>query len=386
MFQNDSHINSDDLSGKTDGFQIKKNENTYYCECCISRFDRKYDYKIHMLSKKHMKNSGNYKDTDTKYSCIHCNFYSNKKQAYDGHIITVRHLKNVELVENCIETPRTYNCPNCSKKYFNYNGFYSHKVKCSQVVKEEVILEKEKEEPVPKPAIEKDVNYIELVNKLLIENQELRNFIIEQAKEDRMKHNELMNNQTAMMNKMIEMSKTTMSNSMNNSNNNSNNKFSINMFLNEQCKDAINFSEFIENIEVSHEDLENNAKLGFVQGISKIFIDNLKQLGLYERPIHCTDLKRETMYIRDDDKWDKQEDDTKVQTAIRNISYRGMRTLNEWKEKNPDYQDINSEFSDKCMLISKNTIAGYNTDTYYPKVVKLISKEVVLDKQDIINT
>jgi hypothetical protein len=156
------------------------------------------------------------------------------------------------------------------------------------------------------------------------------------------------------------------------------------MFLNEQCKDAINFSEFIENIEVSHEDLENNARLGFVQGISKIFIDNLKQLGLYERPIHCTDIKRETMYIRDDDKWDKQEDDTKVQTAIRNISYRGMRTLNEWKENNPEYQDINSEFSDKCMLISQNTIAGYNSDTYYPKVVKLISKEVIIDKQDIV--
>jgi len=382
MFQNDSHINSDGLNGKTDGFQIKKNENTYYCECCISRFDRKYDYKIHMLSKKHMKNNGNYKDTDTKYSCIHCNFYSNKKQAYDAHIITVRHLKNVELVENCIETPRTYNCPNCTKKYFNYNGFYSHKVKCSHIVKEEVILEKEKEEPpVPKPTIERDVNYIELVNKLLIENQELRNFIIEQAKEDRTKHNELLSNQTAMMNKIIEMSKTTMNNSMNNSNN----KFNINMFLNEQCKDAINFSEFIENIEVSHKDLENNAKLGFVEGISKIFIDNLKQLGLYERPIHCTDLKRETMYIRDDDKWDKQNDDKKVQTAIRNISYRGMRTLNEWKEKNPDYQDINSEFSDKCLLISQNTIAGYNSDMYYPKVVKIISKEVVIDRQDIVN-
>jgi len=387
MFQNDSHINSDELNGKTSDSHIEKNENTvdtYYCECCISRFDRKYDYKIHMLSKKHLKNCGNYKDTNTKYSCIHCNFYSNKKSAYDAHLITSRHIKNSDLVENSIESPRTYNCPNCTKKYFNYNGFYSHKVKCSQIVKEEPIIEKPIIES-PKPTLEQqDVNYIELVNKLLIENQELRNFIIEQAKEDRNKHNELMNNQTVMMNKMIEMSKASMSNSMNNSNNNSNNKFNINMFLNEQCKDAINFSEFIENIEVSHEDLENNARLGFVQGISKIFIDNLKQLGLYERPIHCTDIKRETMYIRDDDKWDKQEDDTKVQTAIRNISYRGMRTLNEWKENNPEYQDINSEFSDKCMLISQNTIAGYNSDTYYPKVVKLISKEVVIDKQDIV--
>ena len=394
MFQPENQTKQNVLSGKTSEIHIQKNENTadtYYCECCISRFDRKYDYKVHLLSKKHLKNSGDYKDTNTKYSCIHCNFYSNKKSAYDSHILTSRHLRNSELVANSVETARTYSCPNCTKKYFNYNGFYSHKVKCSQIVKEEEpIIENQTPivEPIAEPVVEPDntVNYIELVNKLLIENQELRNFIIEQAKEDRNKHNELMNNQTAMMNKMIEMSKTTMSNSMNNSNNNSNNKFNINMFLNEQCKDAINFSEFIENIEVSHEDLENNARLGFVQGISKIFIDNLKQLGLYERPIHCTDLKRETMYIRDDDKWDKQEDDTKVQTAIRNISYRGMRTLNEWKEKNPDYQDINSEFSDKCMLISKNTIAGYNTETYYPKVVKLISKEVVIDKQDITNT
>ena len=98
-----------------------------------------------------------------------------------------------------------------------------------------------------------------------------------------------------------------------------NNRFNINMFLNNECKDAINFSEFIDRIEVSHADLENNAELGFVNGMSKILLDNLKQLSVYERPIHCTDLKRETMYIKDEDRWQKEEDNKKLSNAIQEV-------------------------------------------------------------------
>jgi hypothetical protein len=161
-------------------------------------------------------------------------------------------------------------------------------------------------------------------------------------------------------------------------NTNNNQKFNINVFLNEQCKDAINFSDFIKNIEVSREDLENNAQLGFVNGISKIIIDNLKQLRVNERPIHCTDLKRETMYIKDDDKWTKEEDYGKLNSAIQTITRKSVVTLLKWKDENPDYQDNDSEFSSRCIVIQQQSVAGYDRDTYYPKVIKAIAKNVTI--------
>jgi hypothetical protein len=162
--------------------------------------------------------------------------------------------------------------------------------------------------------------------------------------------------------------------------NNNQKSFNINVFLNDQCKDAINFSDFVKNIEVSREDLENNARLGFVSGISKIFLDNLKQLGVNERPFHCTDTKRETMYIKDEDKWTKEADDSKLQKAIQTVSYRSIGKLQEWKQENPEYQDVNSEFSEKCLDMQRNTIAGSNREVYYPKVIHVLAKETMVDK------
>jgi hypothetical protein len=183
---------------------------------------------------------------------------------------------------------------------------------------------------------------------------------------------------TEVMSKALDSNKIITTNSNNTVN--SNNKFNINVFLNEQCKDAFNFTEFVKNIEISYQDLENNAQLGFVQGISKIFIDNLRQLGLNERPIHCTDVKRETMYIKDEDKWMKEVDDSKLQKAIQTVSYKSMGKLMEWKKENPDYQDMDSEFSKRCLDIQRQTLAGCDREVYYPKVIHVLAKETMVDK------
>jgi hypothetical protein len=165
-------------------------------------------------------------------------------------------------------------------------------------------------------------------------------------------------------------------------NTNSNNKFNINVFLNEQCKDAINFADFVKNIEVSQDDLHNTGQLGFVDGISKIILDNLKQLSINERPIHCTDLKRETMYIKDEDKWNKEEDDTKLRNAIQTVSRKSMKTLNDWKQVNPDYEDGDSEFSQECLSMQRHSVAGDDREVYFPKVARLVAKEVIVDKSE----
>jgi hypothetical protein len=217
-------------------------------------------------------------------------------------------------------------------------------------------------------------DFMSMISQLLVQNNELKNFIIEQASEHKKETSEIVNKVIEQTNKVLDTVKTNQTTI-----NNNNQKFNINVFLTEQCKGAINFSDFIKSIEVTREDLENNAQLGFVGGVSKILIESLKQLSKTERPIHCTDIKRETMYIKNEDKWNKEEDYSKLNQAIQEVTRKSMRTLLNWKEENPDAEDADSAFSNHCITIQQNSMAAYDRETYYPKVIKAVAKEVALD-------
>ena len=207
------------------------------------------------------------------------------------------------------------------------------------------------------------------------ENQELRNFIKEQSKQHIANINEIVEKNAEALNKVVQTCKST---TINNTQNN--NKFNIHVYLNETCKDATNFSEFLENIEVSYDDLENNVQLGFVNGIAKIFTDNLKQLKVHERPIHCTDVKREIMYLKENNVWTKQVNNDKLNYAVNVISNKGIKKLMVWKRENPEYQDVNSDFSNKCLDIQRSTMAGYNQTIYNPKVIHVIARETAITR------
>jgi hypothetical protein len=222
-------------------------------------------------------------------------------------------------------------------------------------------------------------DYMTIITQLLNQNGELKNFIIEQASEHKKETAEIVNKVIEQANKVIENVKPTC-NISNTTISNNTKAFNINMYLNEQCKDAMNFSDFINGIEVSHEDLENNAQLGFVGGVSKILIDNLKMMNRNERPIHCTDVKRETMYIKDDNKWTKEENDSKLRSAIQEITRKSISTLMAWKRGNPESDDMDSKFSNRCIVIQQQSMAGYNREVYYPKVIHAIAREVFVLK------
>jgi hypothetical protein len=269
---------------------------------------------------------------------------------------------------------RTYTCQNCDNEYVHQSSLCKHKKTCKP--RENIIMEIRDEKSTSDTVVHDNQSLIHI---LVSENKELRNLLIEQAKE----YMSFINQHTTdILNKVVDNAKpVTITNNNNNTNTNSNNPaFNINFFLNDTCKNAINFTDFINSLAVSREELMNTGNVGFVDGVSKILIDTLKQLGVHERPIHCTDLKREIMYIKDDNKWNKEETDQKVREAIAMITIQSMKTLHEWKETNPDYKDKKSEFAKLCIPMQMYSVAGPNRDTYYPKIITAIAKEMIVDK------
>jgi hypothetical protein len=275
-----------------------------------------------------------------KFSCEKCDYACCNKFDFNKHLLTRKHLEDNPDNEKSQNVASEYKCKNCGNIYKYQSGLCKHAKTCKI--------------PTQTQSHPQSSELATLTNLIL----------------------ELVKNSTDVQKQLIELCKTGTRNTNNTINNNQ--KFNINMYLNEECKNAINFSDFIKSIEVSREDLENNAQLGFVNGVSKILIESLKQLDKTERPIHCTDVKRETMYIKDEDKWNKEEDSSKLNKAIQEVTRKSMGTLLDWKAENPDYKDNDSEFSNRCITIQKNSMAGYDRETYYPKVVKAIAKEVTI--------
>jgi len=363
----------------------------FYYNCCNKLWVNKCEYLNHLILEKHDLNSDKFVPKQNEYFCEVCNLSTRNKCEIIKHFQTKKHMKNLNIFKGNMSL---YQCDKCNKIYKNYKSCWAHSKKCDSTL----FIEKTpknvsdvstQHQPDPLPEVlekENDIKdiesnkdlYILIINKLFSENQELRNFVVEQSKEHSKDTKELVS-------KVLEISSTknTIVTNTLNGNINNTNKFNINLFLNDKCKDALNLSEFIDNMEIKNEDLENNASLGFVGGISKILLDNLKNLSIYERPIHCTDVKRETIYIKDEDKWEKEEDMKKMKMVIQEISRKSLMQLCKWREENPEYNDLDSELGMKCIMMNQASIAGANRDQYYGKVIKTLIKETFIDKTNI---
>ena len=288
-----------------------------------------------------------------KFECSTCDFKCSKIGNFKRHLSTQKHkmLTNTDKKEPKRAT--TFDCE-CGKSYKHRQSLHVHKKTCS--FNESVLVETANE-------VDDSLEKKELSSIMTVDNKIDANLLLDLIK------------QNTELQKQLMTTNRTINNTINN-----NQKFNINVFLNEQCKNAINFSDFIENIQLSHEDLENNAQLGFVNGISKIISDNLNQLTLYERPLHCTDKKRETLYIRDEDAWNKEKEKVKkkIFEGIQEVSRKGMQELMEWKRSNADYENLDSDFSKMCLVMQKEMLAGENRDKYYKKVFNNIQEQTQL--------
>jgi hypothetical protein len=293
----------------------------------------------------------------TRFFCEKCDFKCYMKCDWDRHIMRPKHLLSHKVdTEETKKLKKTYFCE-CNKKFTSRSGFYKHKQNCVKAV---ILNDKEIK-----------INENEIVKFLMKENSEFKQLLLEQ------------NNQIlSLVNKS---SNNIHSNNFNSNNVNSNNKtFNLNMFLNETCKDAMNISDFMNSIELDLNDLINVGELGYINGISNIIIKNLKELDITQRPIHCTDVKREILYIKDQDKWEKEgEHKERMICFVKNIANKNIRMISEYKKRYPDCGKYESKYSDQYnKLIVEAMGGGSDKDETESneKIIKKITKEVIIDK------
>jgi len=294
-----------------------------------------------------------------KFVCEICDYKCSKKSDMNKHLVTNKHLNREKEYNKNTEntTPKLHIC-DCGKEYIHHSGLWKHKKKCNGVATNSHNGEK--------------INYAneitpELIINVLQQNKELQIIIMEQNKT------------------IIELSKNnTITNSNNTTNTNSNNKtFNLQFFLNDTCKDAMNIMEFVDSIKLQLSDLENVGKLGFVEGISNIIVKNLNSLDENKRPVHCTDSKREVMYVKDENKWEKENNDNlKLRKAVKNVAYKNSKMLSEFRTKHPDCLKSNSKVSDKYNKLVFEAFGGKgdNDSEKEVKIIKNIAKEVTIDK------
>ena len=294
-----------------------------------------------------------------KFVCEKCDYKCCKQSDYEKHILTLKH--KMDYTDDVLDDAKLavqYYCE-CGKEYKHRQGLWKHKQKCQNSKINEELNEIQNETITTK---NDQANKDNLIEYLIKENSEFKTLIMELIKKD--------NN---------------ISNSNINSTVNSHNKtFNLQFFLNEQCKDALNIGEFVDSIKLQLTDLENTGRTGYVEGISKILIKNLNELDVIKRPIHCSDLKREVLYIKDNDKWSKEDDDKQViKKVIKDVANKNIRQIPEWTNLNPDCKQSDSKKNNQYLNIVMNAMSGGSNEeqnSNIDKIIKNITKTVIIEK------
>ena len=316
------------------------------------------------------------------YICEPCNFTTFNKTDYERHLSRRKHHENVKYYEKTIPKPDPNMCSSCHKIFKYRTSIYKHKTVC----------------PGPQPpqlqpnfhsspstsistststsvAIDIDDNIIspndnvvitkEMFMTLLKNNQEMMKMIKSLSEHPNV------NNTT----------NNTINNNCNNKTNCHNNTFNMNLFLNEKCKDAMNMKDFVNSIQLNLTDLENVGRLGYVEGMSNILIDNLQKTDVYKRPVHCSDVKRETLYVKDDNKWEREGPDrTKLVNAVLAVEHKNVALVSEWAKAHPLSMNSRTRDNEMYMKLSKVATDG-EKEGNIAKVIRKIAKRVAIEKE-----
>jgi len=295
------------------------------------------------------------------YTCEKCDFITNKKTDYDRHLTTRKHINsNTINVENDEMRQKSYSCETCDKTFMDRSGLWRHQKKCCEAT-----------QPETPPKVDMSV-----VIELLKQNQEFKELLAEQTKH--------MIEQQQQLIEAVKDGKIGNSTNCHNTTNN-NNKFNLNVFLNETCKDAISMDDFINSIEVTRDEFIHTGQVGFIEGISTVMAHRFRNMDMHTRPLHCTDLKRETIYIKNADKWEKDDaDKTKMRKAVRGVAKKNMKELWRWYNDNkPAVEQIGTDVCEDYFKFHKAALGGYGKEEdlkFEDKIMHNVLKEVHIDK------
>jgi len=398
---------------------------TYTCELCDYHTYVRKDYLKHLGTNKHVSKTNSHEKSQTNprqipdkspqiYTCELCDYQSVVKKDYTKHLESKKHMdkeSSATTDETAGNPTHKYTCDICNKSYYAYSGLWKHKKTCiakeedeeeedeeadddedeeedelddADTVVEEKLKEKLKEELKNelKEELKSEIRPFDITAEMFMEllknNKEFQAIILEDRKimlEDRKLF-------------MEQMSKNNQSNVMANSNNtttNSNNSFNLNFFLNEQCKNALNVNDFVDSLNPSFQDMERTGRLGFVEGITSIFLNGLRELDVYTRPIHCTDLKRESLYVKDNDKWEKEPDDKpRLRKAIKRTANKNLKQIKLWEEQHPDFIDTDTQASEDHVALAQKLLGGttpYESEKFENSIIRNVLRGVTIDKE-----
>jgi len=299
---------------------------------------------------------------EPSFSCKKCDYTTSKKCNFDKHVSTRKHELMVSL--ETLETKKKQKvaqhnmCDKCKKIYNTRSGLWKH-IKICDYIPEPDELSSECYGDMELNI--KMVNKDELVLKLIKDNSEMMKIIKGQQEQ---------------INSIIPK----VGNITNNTTNNTTNNFNLNVFLNEKCKDALNISDFIDSLKITLDDLLFSKKNGISRGITDVMIKGLKELDIYKRPIHCTDIKRDTMYIKDEDKWHKDDNHDKMKNTIVKIADKERTALQLWANDNPDWIETEKKQIEYLTMVRSICEPIENYENYERKIIKHIEKEIIVDK------
>ena len=376
-------LNSNEPCTTKNSTIIKKNieKKIYYCKVCNTYFLNNKLLEIHNNTKKHITKTQIIiktleipiimQKTHNKYSCMICHFECSKQSDYNRHILTRKHLN-----ANDANKKTTNVCDKCMHGFKHASSLSRHRKNCN--------AEKNKlknQDQNISFIINDEIKSIEpLVNEVTKSENEMKtltNIVLELVKNN----SELQKQHKEFQLQMMEICKTS-NNTVNNINSNNHNKtFNLQVFLNEECKDAMNLSEFIESIHLKLPDLLNIGKMGYTEGISKIILKELSETAQNKRPVHCSDIKRETMYIKQENKWEKEgPENIRLKNAIKNIEQKNIALLmNDWKAEHPNHMKSESSENDEYLRLVNQITSG--SEDNLNKVIRRIAKDVMINKK-----
>ena len=318
---------------------------------------------------------------DNIYCCKLCDYTCYKMKHYSQHILTQKHVRKQHALDgNVMETQKktlqSHECNTCHVYFKSRSGLWKHSHKCT-------LPTPQQEEP---HTSQEDMQVpSNLIFELIKQNQEFKQLLIDQNKQLYEKHEENIDLQKQLLD-VVKDGKTINNNTMTNSNNNSNNKtFNLNFFLNETCKDAMNMKDFIKSLELSLPELEKMGELGFAEGMSRVFVNRLNSLDITKRPIHCSDVKREIIHIKDDNKWERDNANLdRLRKIIKQLTLKNILKVDDWKKANPGCTEYNSRKNDQYLKINMEAIGPVDDAEVkrdFGKIIRRVAESTAIDKK-----